>query len=433
MTSWRASTARILTLASLLVLTWLLPLGMARAQVQTESIPPPPTLATSPAASASPKEPLIRTGVLDVAVARLDNFRWRYLVTNGTQRDVTGIHMVVPADSYDSRVMQQAPAGWVARRQRGEGALAGSWLLSWFSANPAYILPAGRRLALGMQSGGPMLHGHVRARVLFAASEADRLLFPWDADYVGVPVTDSGPRRPEITALQYPSFEMNPPPGPDMTVAQALRERAISLEVFGEGRHAGEAFLLSLHAERALVAHLARGTLLVPSLPGFDFMMVGRDERLALNPGDQVAIRLRGYSTTYGRRAPPPRLSQYDIHYALAELSEPAPDGPSPANVHAYQALLQRADRVTPRLVTPAGQDYPDLLAQWAIWRQERIFEGQPLGIRDLEKDLTLYFRWVGTKRAYLSPLQVRALSKQVWADTDTLLYRQLPAGPALP
>ena len=54
-----------------------------------------------------------------------------------------------------------------------------------------------------------------------------------------------------------------------------------------------------------------------------------------------------------------------------------------------------------------------------------------------MERDLTLYYRWVFDfkapgmqKREYLGPVQVRLVAREVWAQSDRLLYGDPSPGP---
>ncbi|MBM3460714.1 MAG: hypothetical protein FJX76_01300 [Armatimonadetes bacterium] len=432
---------------AMVLVALLLCLAASRAQVQTEQPPPgAPTTAPAPGetppspdaeaspgleASPSPRaRPLIKTGRIDVHVLRFGYFRWRYRVENGTANDVTAIHMLVPTEGFDSRAIPLGPGGWLARREPAQGSWSGSWLLSWYGVGQSRIM-AGTFMDLDIRSGAPMLSGTKNARMLFAAALPERLVRPWDEAFLTLPVKEtapSGPERTELGGLPFPAFAYHPPKGPVTPIQDAEKVERVVLQIFGEGQHSGEAFLLSARARDVMIATLERGTLLVPTLPQFDQMMVGRDERIHLDPQDDATIRLRCFSVTYGRRAPPARLSQHDLKYQIVSGERAATEAPvAHANLATFRGILERADQMTPQLATPVGQDYPDLMTQWALWRQERILTGQPLDMRDVERDLGLYYRMAGLRRVYLNPIQVRELSRRIWADTDRLLYPTLP------
>jgi len=396
----------------------------------TDDVDPWPVPEPTPSPPQKPLPPRIRSGRIEVQALRLGNFRLQYHIRNGTRSHLTAICLLVPREAYDSRIMPLAPPGWVGRREEGRGAYAGSWVLSWFAAAPAYALRAGRTLTLEVMSGAPIVLVRKEGVMRFSSNLSEQLLFPWDEADTPIPVERPAELSPRYATepLTYPRFSFAPPPEPARTFPEAIAREQAALQVWGGGRHQGEAFELTVRARVRFLGMVERGSLLLPSLPEFDRMLVGRTERLPLNQDDQATIRLRCFSISYGKRAPPPRLGLYDLVYRFA-TSEDERDQP---NLQVYRDILARADRFTPDLLTPLGQDYPEMAIQWALWRKQRILEGRPLDIRDVERDLALNFRWVSRKRVYLDPLQVRDVARRVWRDTERLMYQELPEQPPL-
>lgn len=381
-----------------------------------------------PTPSQSPRPgPLLTTGRVDVSTTRLGNFRLRYRVVNGTKHSITSIHLVVPGQYYDSRILPAPMGAWVSRREQGRGAFDRDWLVSWFAASPLAALRPGGNLTLEVLSGAPIVLVRDEGRMRFSSNLSERLLLPWDAADNPVPVTRE-PRSFETQPVAYPRFLFNPPLQPERGFEEALRKEQVALEIWGSGRHFGEAFIMNVRARVRFLGVVRPGELLLPSLPEFDRMIVGRGERLHLNQDEEATIRLRCFSITYGLRAPPPRLGMYDLSYRFGTAGDEARQ----PHLEAFRGILAEADRVTPNLQTPLGDDYPSLLIQWALWRKERILAGKPLDIRELEKDLALHYRWSSRRRVYLNPIQVRDMARKLWRETDLLLHPEAPpTGPS--
>ena len=138
-----------------------------------------------------------------------------------------------------------------------------------------------------------------------------------------------------------------------------------------------------------------------------------------MGPHDTATIGLRGYSITYGRKSPPPRLVLHDLVYRF-------PQQPAPAELATYEKVLERATHLVPVLDTPLGDEYVDTVVQWALWRAQRLLEGNPLTVRDVERDLTQTYRIrqtpKGATKDYLQPLEVFHLAQRIWSDSDALI-----------
>lgn len=371
------------------------------------------------------------TGRLDLNVTRLDEMRWRYRVVNGTDDSVSSIFLAVPTWLYDSRLVPSTPGGWIHRRQPGEGAWKDQWILSWMSGAEGASLKPGSVVDLDLSSGAPLQLDQYRGRMLFGAGPADRMVFPWDSDFLPVsPMVPSFGQAParEIAGVQYPQMAVDLPRRPVVAMPEAVRRRRLSVEVIGQGRHFGEVFVAVIRTPYQMVAELAEGTVMLPSMEGYDDIIVGQPERLMLKPTDVVTMRFRGYSISYGRKAPPMRVQERLLQYSFSETHR---------HLDAYRSILRRAHGLRPPIYTPVGQDLADMIVQWALWRQERILDGNPLDIRDVERDLTLYYRWVFDfkapgmqKREYLGPVQVRLVAREVWSQSDRLLYGDPSPGP---
>ena len=189
----------------------------------------------------------------------------------------------------------------------------------------------------------------------------------------------------------------------------------------GQGRHSGFVFLATIRSPYQMVAELPEGSVLMPNMEGYDHLIIGRSERLMLKPLDVVTMRVHAYSISHGLKAPPAFVQNRALRYSFVGEH---------AHLEAYRTILRRARTLRTRLYTPVGPDLPDLVVQWALWRQQRIMEGNPLDIRDVERDLTLYYRWVSDlkapgqqRREYMGPVQVREVANEVWKASDRLLY----------
>jgi hypothetical protein len=382
-----------------------------------------------------PQTPL--TGEVRVTCQRFDPFIWHYDFYNYTDRPISSVHMVVPDSLYDSRITSVPPRGWIEERRRGEGQLANKWLLSWFATYPQVVLQPRMHIGAHLRSGAPMLFADDEADIIFGgASQSEENVFPWDEDFLQVllrPTPTEPPTLPAVHGIRFPRLALNtldPVNTSVVDLPKAQAEHMVDINMTGREKHNGEAFQFVVRTHRTLIAKLEPGTLLLPNLPEYDDMIVGRVEKVALHPRDVAVFSVRTYSISYGKRVPPPRLYFYHLAYDFA------PPSARPFTA-AYEKILERADRLQTSLATPLGQDYPGIVTQWALWRQQSILEGHPLEKQALERDLALYYVWIrpinalqiGTRRAYLDPITVKNLTNKIWAQTNQLLYAT-PASP---
>jgi hypothetical protein len=424
-----------------LLLALLVLIGAPMVCAQVETAPQPAAPQAAPEVVAPHPVPLVgpgpnpdtldKTVVLDgrlrVVWRAFDNHQWRYRFANGTADSISSFSMVVPEKYYDSRIVPDVPTGWVERRERGEGALQGNWVLSYFATDQASRLKRGHWMEIGLLSGASLLEGDRKAVVSAGVTPGSRLLYPWDKGYFPfkAPFTDlSYKAEKNPMPVPYPSLSFLPVPGRVLSVEKALAKQAVSVVTVGQGVHFGHVFQMTLRSPNPLVARLDRGTVMVPSIGEYDVMILGRAERLMLAPHATATIALHGYSISYGRKAPPPRLVLHDLEYRFPT------DVPEPA-IARYRQILERSTRLTPDLSTPLGANYFDTVVQYAIWRAERLMESNPLSVRDVERDLSQVYFWrqtlKGPIRVYLQPLAVYDLAKRVWSDTDQLLYEEHP------
>lgn len=373
---------------------------------------------------ARPLRPL--TGQVVCKLYRYDRFTWHYSFLNLTDHPISAVHMVVPDSLYDSRIIPIPPRGWVEERHQGEANLANKWLISWFASYAEAVMQPRGFIGAHLRSGSPLLYSDDEADIMFGGSPPDELIYPWDEDYLQVmlrPEPAAPATQAVIHGIRFPRLALNPLDGPIDLMPEAQAKGKIKIDMTGKEVHSGEAFKFVIRADHPLIARLAPGTLLLPNIPDFDDMMVGRVERVALQARDVAVFTVCTYSISYGKRPPPPRLYYYHLKYDFA------PDNARPF-ADAYRKILQRAERLQPTLATPLGQDYPTILTQWGLWREESILEGHPLEKQALERDLQLYYVWqrttnvqIGSRRHYLDPITVKNLANHIWAETDKLLY----------
>lgn len=414
------------------------------AQMETQPAPPPPSetepelIAPRPVPLVAPdpdEDRLDKDVVLDgrvrIVPRRFSDFEWRYRIDNGSEETISSFSIVVPDSVYDSRIIPDVPRNWAERREPGQGDWKGRWLISYFALTPRDALKRGKWMEVALSSGAQLLVGNRKGSVLFGTSPSTRLVYPWDSNYfpLRAPFTD-GPRRITTTTFDvpYPSLSFLPLPARKTTIPRGLKEQSLDVQTVGQGVHSGRVFQMTVRASGHAVATLERGTVMVPSLKQYDVMMVGRSERLILAPHDIATLQVRGYSISYGRKAPPTRVVLHDLVYDF-------PPEVTGRQVETYRRILERATRLTPALDTRLGADYYDTVVQWALWRAQRLMEANPLSVRDVERDMAQFFFWRyslrGPVRAYLQPLEVYQLSKRIWTDTDRLLYEEPPTPPA--
>ena len=451
----------------------------AHAQVETQATPEPfdnhpaevegitpgrlPLLAPQLTGEGVAPE-MVMDGRIRVLWRRYSEYRWIYRIENGSTGPVGSFTMVVADRDYDSRIVPEAPFGWVGRRERGEGAYANSWVFTWAATSPTTALQRGRRMEVGIVSGAALLLGGNRTGTLMGGKAAlfpvspleppppsatatvlrkpsawpvippemrraapSRLLFPWDPEFapLDVPLVDAqGKTIGNRITVPFPTLSFLPVPSRETEIPRGVEDEVLSAETVGQGLHAGRVFQMTLRSPHPITAVLKRGTVMVPSLPQYDVFIVGRAERVMLTPHDIATIGVRGYSITYGRKAPPPRLVLHDLVYRF-------PVRLAPAEVAIYEKVLGRATRIIPTLDTPLGDEYVDTVVQWALWRAQRLLAGNPLTVRDVERDLSQTYRTrqtpKGMTKDYLQPLEVFHLAQRIWSDTDLLVSDEPP------
>lgn len=408
---------------------------------------------------------VIVDGRVRVLLRRNSDFRWIYRIENGADESIGSFSLTIRNRDYDSRILPSAPLGWLARCERGEGTYADTWVMTWAAASAGAALPRGRRMEIALSSGAHLLTSNRSAALAAArpslvspletsvagpstvrpgpaartpsawpAVRADtrravppQLVFPWDDGYAPLeaPLTDvTGKPAERALRVPYPALSFLSRPAREVEIPDAIEREEMSAMTVGQGLHAGGVFQMTLRTSQHVVAWLSRGAVLVPSLPGYDVFIVARTERLALAPQDTATVGVRGYSITYGRKAPPPRLILHDLVYRFA--NEP----PSP-EISTYLRIVARGARLVPVLDTPLGERYLDTMVQWTLWRAQRLLAGNPLSVRDVERDLSQSFQIRQTGRGpikdYLQPLEVHLLAQRIWSDSSVLLSEETP------
>lgn len=446
----------------------------AHAQVETQSQPEPVDTSETELQGVTPKRlPLLSPQLTGEQVApeleldgrvrilwrRFSEYRWIFRIENGSPETVGSFTLVIPNRDYDSRIVPEAPYGWVGRREKGQGAYADRWVITWTAMSPRTALPRGKRMEIAIISGAHLLIGGRRTATMLVGKAPippqsplspppvsrtsppvrkpsawpvippemrqavpPRLIFPWDEEYapLDVPLMDADGKSTGTTLeVPFPTLSFLPVPAREVEIAHAVADEDMTAKTVGQGLHAGRVFQMTLRANHPLVAMLKRGTVLVPSLPQYDVFIVGRSERLIMGPHDTATIGLRGYSITYGRKSPPPRVVLHELVYRF-------PKQLVPAEVATYEKVLERATHLVPVLDTPLGDEYVDTVVQWALWRTQRLLEGNPLTVRDVERDLTQSYRVrqtpKGPTKDYLKPLEIFHLAQRIWSDSDALI-----------
>jgi hypothetical protein len=434
-----------------------------------QALPPPGGLPDHP--------PATLDGYLRITRGRLGNTRWRYRVVNGTHEAVSSVHLVLPARFYDSRITPTlpyfglpplrgesalwpfGPYTWTTRRDRGEGAYQGKWIVSWLATDPNNLLPSGRAMQVDLQSSAAMTESHHYAVMLCASSRRERLQLPWDDEFARTLLAPAQPGHPDIVDWQapFPVFSNNELQVNEHTFQEVEQRFDASFDIWSTGLRFGDQYTLTVKTRRPVVANLARGSVLLPSSPDYDVLINGRDERLSMNLGEQATISLRAFSLTYGRKAMPKRYDTSSLGY---RLDHPKPEGAAPLDLKrpagsgslssevgtapeaaldarhldAAREVLRRAEHLRPVLTTALGARYEDYLVQWGLWRKLQILDGQPLRLRDLEQSLALHFVPLAQgKKQYLTPVQIVEIAKLLWSDTEALLYDEPPTQPLTP
>lgn len=394
--------------------------------LETEAISPTPVPLVAPDQTSDLPDPTVKMdGRVRVIMQRWNEFEWHYRVDNGTDEIISSLSLAVPKNAYDSRVLAAAPRDWVAVREPGQGPWKDSWLVSYFANSPDTRLKPGKWMQVAVNAGAQLVVHSQTARVICGTTPATSLLFPWQDEFfpLRASLTDVGRKATTVSLdVPYPSLSFLPLPSQETSIPLAVRDGTLTARVTGQGVHYGRVFQMTIRSPRAVVGTLARGTVLVPSLSQYDVMIVSQPERLILRPHDIANIVLRGYSISYGRKAPPPRVVLHNLAYDFADR-EPTRE------LEVYGKILARAVHLAPTLNTPLGADYLDMVVQWALWRAQRLMEANPLSIRDLERDLSQFFIWrqtlKGPIRVYLQPLEIFKLARQLWFDTEQLMHEE--------
>ena len=406
----------------------------------------PPLLSPLPGGSL-PDPGVVLDGRVRVLVRRNHEYHWVFRIENGSAERIGSFSLAVPNPGYDSRITPAGPVGWTVQRERGEGELEGQWVYTWAAVDPSGALRAGGRMEVALASCALLLGGERKAR-LFAGiavpspvgfegeqppsgtitRSSTRLVLPWDSSYrpIKAPLVNAQRRAGGSSVeVPFPVLSFLPVPPKEMSFLQGVDAQRLDIRTTGRGVHAGHVFHMTVRSGAPTVAVLERGTVLVPSLPQYDAFIVGRSERLIMASCDTATIAVRGYSITYGRKAPPPRLVLHDLEYRFAPHA-------SQREIETYRKIVARSSRFVPLLGTPLGDRYFDTVVQWAIWRAQRLMESNPLSVRDVERDMSQVYAvrqtLKGPVRDYiLQPLQVSLLARRVWSDTDALLQDASP------
>lgn len=363
-------------------------------------------------------------GHVRVYWSRWNDFEWRYRIENGSDEVVSSFSLVIPNRYFDSRFIPDAPRDWAARREPASGQWRDSWFFSFFACTSQSRLRRGHWMEVALRCGQQLFPHDLKAAAVIGTTPQTNLVFPDQSGFFPLQSAPADRAHKETAAaisLPFPALSFLPFPSRTRSVAQALDEQSLSMRIMGKGVHYGNVFQMTFRTPHNFVATIDRGTVFVPSLNEYDVMICGEPQRLIFGPQGVAVIGMRGYSITYGRKAPPPRTVLHDLIYRIAD------EGPIHRQVEAYRRILERAPHLAPTLLTPLRDRYYDTVVQYAIWRAQRLMEGNPLTVRDVERDMSFIFYWrrtlKGPIRVYMMPLQIYELAKKIWTDTDVLLH----------